>query len=445
MRPDGEKIKEMRRDRGWSQATLADRARLSESTIKNAETGRTKSTYPETLRRISEAFGLQKSDEITIASHDERPRAARLAAHRQRYLDFDPVPVRACLPSAPVRCIGRAALLEELIDRVFQAFDEHISGATRNLTVLHGEGGNGKTTFLRALLNDDRVVYHFGDNRLWTCLGPGGDPRISLQEWCDALGVTPWLPKAWKLQDAQQMLTHRIGGRPMLIGVDDAWEKEQLIPLLCGASRSVIVVTTRRTSLANEFAPTEGDRKYLGSLSEDDGLELLRVLAGSAISDGECRKIVQAVRGHALAVELAGLQLRMMLCNGEPTAEFLEDLRQKTEEVMRFQIPEDSAAYREDLASRPTVFGLFEMSVDRLDGPTRKRFSLAGNILQPEPAHFDVKSAAGVWQTSEADAQRTLNRLVGEGLLQVVREGRYQIHQMLSLFAKVYMRRRRNA
>ena len=56
MRPDREAVKVMRLERGWSQAKLAEKAGVDESTIKNVEGGRTKTTHPDTLARIARAL-----------------------------------------------------------------------------------------------------------------------------------------------------------------------------------------------------------------------------------------------------------------------------------------------------------------------------------------------------------------------------------------------------
>ncbi|MGL4552028.1 MAG: NB-ARC domain-containing protein [Gemmataceae bacterium] len=443
MRPDREAIKALRLERGWSQWKLAEKAEVDESTIKNVERGRTRTTHPDTLASIARALEVDPG-RIRLATTSEPTRAEPLLSYPPRHLAFDPLSVQPRLPTPPDRFLGRDGILGELIDRAFQVFDPEPSQRTRNRTLLRGEGGNGKTTLVRALLNDHRVAHHFGGNRLWATLGPGGDPRQALAHWCQAWGaVGP--PADAGPEAGRDLLTARIGGRPVLIVIDDVWEDGQLIPLTVGGGRCAIIVTTRLTSMAFRFAPDERDIRYVGRLAEEDAVDLLRVLAGPTLEDRQCREIAQAVRGHALALELAGLQIRTTLARGQSAAEFVGLLRTRTEEILKLKIPRELAAYRDELERDPTLFGLYRLSTGRLDDRTHWRLAVAGNLLQPDPSHFDVGTVADLWETDEADARETISCLVGEGLLQVVQQGRYQIHQMLAFYSKLFMREDRES
>jgi hypothetical protein len=437
---DGARIKAGLRDAGMSQGTLADKVALSLRQLERILAGGSETT-PEVRDAIAECLALDPVA-ITLPGQADPPVAlpAADAPAALSYRDFDPLHVRGRLPGTPDRFLGRDGLVEEVVSRVFRVFDAEPSQRTRNRLMLYGEGGNGKTTFLRALINNPRVVERFGCNRLWASLGPGREAREVLKEWCDACGVT-WLPPGWQAEAARDMLTHHVGGCPVLFCIDDLWSEDQLIPLTVGGVRCAILATTRRKTLASHFAPDEGDRKYLGCLDEADAVALLRLFVGSRVVEEECRRIAHAVRGHPLALELAGHQLKGMLDCGQPVAGFLEQLRARTEEVMALPIPRDSAAFRDDILADPTLYGLFSMSTARVDDRTCYRLAVAGNALLPQPSSFDVEILAAAWGTDAGDAQQTINRLVGEGLLHVAREGRYQIHQLLALYAKVYMRR----
>lgn len=438
MKVNPARIKELREERGWSQEDLAHQAKVDPSTIKKIVTGKTANPLPGTLRRIAEALGV-RIDAIIDRTDEALPVAAPPSA--RRYLDFEPLdpPPLARLPGPPERFLGREDVMNQLLDRVFRVFEEVPPQRTRNHTFIWGGGGNGKTTLLRALLNHDRVTARFGPNRLWAQVGPNGDPCAIITQWCAAWGVMG-LTAGWTPKEGQERLTHRIGHRPVLICIDDIWEEDHFSPLTVGGARCCIVVTTRRTTLTNRFAPDDRDRIPLGGLTPEDGIELLRVLAGATISDEDCRNIYDAVRGHALALELAGMHLRCMISTGKRVAAFLKDLQTRTQEIMRFQIPPDSAAFREEIRSDPTLFGLYSLSTSRLDGPTHYRLAYAANIMIPEPSTFDLEDVTALWGTTEEDAQRTLTCLVGEGLLHVAKEQRYQVHQMLHLYAKVFMR-----
>lgn len=53
-----QKIQELRKQRCWSQIELAEKTGLSQSTIKDIETGRLKLTHMETVAKIINAFDI---------------------------------------------------------------------------------------------------------------------------------------------------------------------------------------------------------------------------------------------------------------------------------------------------------------------------------------------------------------------------------------------------
>jgi transcriptional regulator with XRE-family HTH domain len=59
--PVGDKVRDLRKERGWSQQELADRAGISMQTVSNLETGR---HVPEiaTLSKIAGALGVPLPD-----------------------------------------------------------------------------------------------------------------------------------------------------------------------------------------------------------------------------------------------------------------------------------------------------------------------------------------------------------------------------------------------
>jgi len=63
----GQVIRELRKDRGWSRAGLARKAKLGESTISMIERGMRPNPSAETLAKISDALGIS-ADYILIES-----------------------------------------------------------------------------------------------------------------------------------------------------------------------------------------------------------------------------------------------------------------------------------------------------------------------------------------------------------------------------------------
>ncbi len=55
----GEKLKRLRRGSGLTQAELADKAGISQSTIAQIETAERKTPHPRTLKKLAEALGAE--------------------------------------------------------------------------------------------------------------------------------------------------------------------------------------------------------------------------------------------------------------------------------------------------------------------------------------------------------------------------------------------------
>jgi transcriptional regulator with XRE-family HTH domain len=62
MEVDGVKLKEMRLDRGLSQAELHEMTGVSRDTISRMETGDRLNPHPRTLRKLAEALGVSVAD-----------------------------------------------------------------------------------------------------------------------------------------------------------------------------------------------------------------------------------------------------------------------------------------------------------------------------------------------------------------------------------------------
>lgn len=69
----GERVQHARESLGWSQATLAKEARVSENTVGSIENGRHR-TQPEKLRQVLDALGLAPVGDASYLSMEEVPK-----------------------------------------------------------------------------------------------------------------------------------------------------------------------------------------------------------------------------------------------------------------------------------------------------------------------------------------------------------------------------------
>jgi len=58
----GERLRHLRQAAGWSQEELAERARLTAAAIGNLERGERRCPYPQTVRSLADALGLEPAD-----------------------------------------------------------------------------------------------------------------------------------------------------------------------------------------------------------------------------------------------------------------------------------------------------------------------------------------------------------------------------------------------
>jgi len=124
-----------------------------------------------------------------------------------------------------------------------------------------------------------------------------------------------------------------------------------------------------------------------------------------------------------LAIHVAGRLLRSEAKLGWSVAELLEEIRSGAK-IIREKAPED----RVEEGRIPTVSALLARSTDLLDEQTREYFAYLG-AFAPKPATFDLDAIAAVWQ--EKDPKPYVRKLVGHGLLEPARNGRFQMHALL--------------
>jgi hypothetical protein len=230
---------------------------------------------------------------------------------------------------------------------------------------------------------------------------------------------------------------------PLLIVLDDVWDKEAIRPLLeARPPDATVLVTTRSDALASDLAV---ERVYpLGVLPIAAAVDLLRARARRATPRQEpiLEDLAVSLGRHALALDLAGRHLGRIPPN--QWQRYAEETDRAVVEGTVFAnlpVPEEQRDR--------SVEAVLARSYDDLDEAARARFRQLG-AFAPE-ASFRVEGTAGVWECSTEDAWEQLTAFTDQGLLQHVvvpdepDEPRWQQHGLLRAYALALLRERNEA
>ncbi|MEU8927048.1 BTAD domain-containing putative transcriptional regulator [Kitasatospora sp. NPDC048545] len=318
----------------------------------------------------------------------------RLLAGDRELRRTEPEPPRPAPPAPPAVEPGLLPPEAEL-DRL----DALLRGApTGGTVVLTGGPGAGKSSL--ALHAAHRVADAFPDGRILIDLdhartSPANDPLPRLLR---GLGATGPLPDTEP--ERRGLLDRLLDGRRILIVLDNAPDTEGLRPLLPTAPDSVTLVTTRR-------APDEGTPASVLRLSrpsEDQALRMLDSAAGAPHSrtDPDSTARILAACGHVpAALRIAGDRLAAHP-HWTPAA-FATRLDDETSRL------DELRANGQDIRTVLTR-GLC---------PDQRQALARLGLLPAAP--FGAPAAAAALDTSPPKAERLLDRLVDDHLLEAER------------------------
>jgi tetratricopeptide (TPR) repeat protein/transcriptional regulator with XRE-family HTH domain len=391
---------------------LAEVSGVSVRALSDMERGRALGPQRRTVALIADALKLDgvRREEFVALAKAGRTRSVYLAAA-----------AGLCeLPGSVGDFTGRVAELA-WISQLMDPLEE--SAGWSGAAVISGGAGLGKTTLVLRAAHRLRDRFpdgvHFVD-----ALGMSERPIASdeiLARVLQALGVRDQqIPEdaAERAGRYRQLLRER----RVLVIVDDAASESQVRPMVPGAGRSQLLVTSRRL-----LAGLEGVRRlHLDPMPAADAFGLLRRILTERADvprDDDLHRLVDLLGGLPLAVRIVGNRLV-----SRPTWSAADLIARLS--VAERRLDQLSAG---DLK----VEAAFEMSYEQLPDATRQLFRRGALVPGPD---YSAALAAVLGGVTVPVAEDHLDDLVDLGLIGTAEGGRYRFHDLVRLYAQQRLR-----
>lgn len=445
----GSDLRACRLSAGLSQEELAERSGLHVRTIRNLELGHARWPYRNTLDRLADALDLRgavRADFIagagrrlgpgSVSSCTEQgagasdsdspsgPIDAGLAepgvtGQPESWLAGAPVPHQ--LPTGIRHFTGRKAELDFLTAALEES--ELPGNGPVVISAIGGMAGVGKTALAVQWAHEHAA--DFPDGQLYADLrgfGPAEDQvdaAVVVRRFLHALDVPPARLPA---DAGAQFGLYRsvLADRRMLIILDNVREAGQVRPLLPGAARSLVLVTSR-SKLTDLVALDGAVPLAVGLLDPEEARDLL------ASRLGEDRVGREPTETAELADLCARLPLALNICAAYAAAHPAMPLIELTARLRDTRL--DLLSAGPDQADVRTVFS---WSYRALSAPAARLFRLLG--LHPGP-DVDLPAMASLAAMDRTQTRRAVDELVGANLLTEHVPGRYMLHDLLRAYA----------
>ncbi|MDG4810695.1 BTAD domain-containing putative transcriptional regulator [Micromonospora sp. WMMD1120] len=300
-------------------------------------------------------------------------------------------------------------------------------GASRGVAAIYtigGIGGLGKTAL--AVHWAHRVASRYPDGQVFVNLrGHGADaptrPIDALGQLLRGLSVPPGRIPV-DVDEASALYRSTLADRRVLVVLDNAASSEQVRPLLPASAQCLTIITSRNR--LDGLVAQEGARSLrLGLLSDDEAYQLVVTMIGADRAAAAGRdQIVRLVAlcGHLpLAVRVAAA--RVVVDERLTVPDLLGELTNARERLSGLAVEGDAA-----------VRGVFAVSYQALSAASARVFRLLG--LVPNTA-LSAAAVAVLVGEPESRVRDRIADLVDRHLLDEAGAGRYQMHDLLRLYA----------
>ncbi|MGP3999348.1 BTAD domain-containing putative transcriptional regulator [Streptomyces sp. 8N706] len=365
----------------------------------------------------------------------------------QRILTADPSLLLA--PEPPPERTETAVRAPALVPRELPHIGTAFIGRTGESSVLHKllDGGGGRQTVIAAIdgtsgVGKSALAIHtahqladrFPDGQIYVDLhgATAGltplEPSEVLARFLSTLGVGDVAIPAGT-EEAATKFRSLVADRRLLVVLDNAAGVDQVRPLLPAGPGCAVVITSREMLTTLEGAT----HLHLGVMFHDQATALLERFVGPeriAAEPDSADAIIRMCGGLPLALRIVGARLAAR--PSWPLSAFVERLTDAQSRLDEIRVGDVSVR-----ASFHASYDVICRSENPVDQAAARAFRLIGVVPGP---NMSLPAAAALLGESGAQAEEALERLVDAHLLNSPGPARYQMHDLLRLFAREQVR-----
>ncbi len=310
---------------------------------------------------------------------------------------------------------GRESELHWITDAVGRA-----SGECARIIAIDGMGGSGKTAL--AIRAAHRLVEDYPDGQLFVDLRgytPGQEPLSAAvaQEALLAASGVPSEEMPTTVAGRTALWRSITKQRRLLVVLDNAADAEHVRPLVPASPECLTLVTSRPRLVDLDGA----DWLSLGTLSEEDGLDLLRRTLGD-------ERVAREPEAGAELIRLCGrLPLALRIA-----AARLRNRSHWTIQRLADRLSDETRRLSELNSAGRSVAAALRMSYQAMNDGQRGDFLLLG--LHPGKS-IGVEEAGALLGRDGVEAENALEALLDAHLLEEPEPGAYSFHDLVRSFA----------
>lgn len=409
--PLGPLLRRLRRGRDLTLEALAERSGVSDRTISDIERGASLGPQRRTVELLAAGLDLADDERTTLLA------AARSGRHRRA----ETAGGRAALPRAVADFVGRRDELEQLRAGLAVSPD-----APAPAVLVHGLPGLGKTTLAvhaAAELADSSEVALFVDLR-----GFDRTPLTPVQALVRLISALD--PGAGRVPrreaDAVDTWHGLVAGRSVLLVLDNVASEAQVRPLLPRVAPAAALLTSRRPLPGLESVR----RVPLAPLRAEESVELLRriVPRTQLVDDAADADDDGGATAGRLAALCADVPLALRITGNRLASRSAWSARDLVDRLATEDRRIDGLRAG-DLDLRATVAPSYEL----LSPQARRAFRRLALLTA---GSFGDALCARLLGTGLREAEDVLDEISDLGLLQGAAQGRFELHDLLRLFAR---------